>query len=170
MLLSISKQTFPKTQGQLVPMIGIIKRVIPPKDKTKSNSLPILKLRIFSKFVLTFQSFLVSLRGGSLHYQRAPSIKDASKMNRGNKSVREIPCHITQASTPSPQNFFSFGPWLDTLKLERIPIFLALASSGILLFQSFGFRPSGQKMSAAMQKWELPYISRFQFLREVFTQ
>ena len=69
-----------------------------------------------------------------------------------------------------PQNFVSIGPWLDTIKLERNPKFQVLGSSGILLFQSFRIRFLHQEMTAKMQKWGLPYVSRFQFLREVFTQ
>ena len=61
----------------------------------------------------------------------------------------EIPDHIIQASTPPPpsppQNFFSFGPWLDTLKLERNPKFQVLGSSGTLLFQLFRIGPLDQK-------------------------
>ena len=68
------------------------------------------------------------------------------------------------------QNFYSFGPWLDTLKLERNPKFQVLGSSGALLFRLFRIRPSGQKMTAAMQKWGLPCVGWFQFLREVFKQ
>ena len=68
------------------------------------------------------------------------------------------------------QNFFSFGPWLDTLKLERNPKFQVLGSSGTLLFQPFRIEPLDQKMTATMWKCGLPYVSWFQFLREVFTQ
>ena len=57
------------------------------------------------------------------------------------------------------QNFFSFGPWLDTLKLERNTKFQVLGSSGILLFQSFRIGPLDQKVTATMQKWGLPYVS-----------
>ena len=59
----------------------------------------------------------------------------------------------------SLQNFFSFGPWLDTLKLERNPKFQVLGSSGTLLFQPFRIGPLDQKMTATMWKWGLPYIS-----------
>ena len=58
-----------------------------------------------------------------------------------------------------PQNFFSFEPWLDTLKLERNPKFQVLGSSGNPLFQSFRIGPLDQKMTATMQKWGLPYVS-----------
>ena len=57
------------------------------------------------------------------------------------------------------QNFFSFGPWLDTLKLERNSKFQRLGSSGTLLFQSFRIGPLDQKMTATMRKWGLPYVS-----------
>ena len=58
-----------------MPMTGVISGVDTPKDKTKSNPLAGLKVRIFSKPVLSFSSFPVSLREGSLHSQRATSIK-----------------------------------------------------------------------------------------------
>ena len=60
MLLSISKNYFPKIQGQLMPMAGVISGVITPKDKPKSNPLsksnPLarLKVKIFSKSVVSF--------------------------------------------------------------------------------------------------------------------
>ena len=54
MLFSISKHSFPKIQGQLMPMTGVISRVITPKDKTTSNPLARLKVRIFSKSVVSF--------------------------------------------------------------------------------------------------------------------
>ena len=50
MLFSISKQTFSKIQGQLMPMIG----VVTPKDKTELNPLARLKVKIFSKTVVSF--------------------------------------------------------------------------------------------------------------------
>ena len=37
MLFIISKQTFPKLQGQLMPMTGIISGAVMSKHKTKSN-------------------------------------------------------------------------------------------------------------------------------------
>ena len=85
-------------------------------------------------------------------------------------SISSNPYHLIQASTPPPQNFFSFGPWLDILKLERNPKFQVLGSSGTLLFQLFRIGPLDQKMTATMQKWGLPYVSWFQFLRDVFSQ
>ena len=50
-------------------------------------------------------------------------------------SISSNPYHLIQASTPPPQNFFSFGPWLDTLKLQRNSKFQVLGSSETLLFQ-----------------------------------
>ena len=72
----------------------------------------------------------------------------------------EIPYQIIQKKSKStpPQNF-SFGPWLDTLKLERNPKFQVLGSSGTPLFQSFRIGPLHQKLTAMMQKWGLPYVS-----------
>ena len=52
MLFSISKQIFSKIQQ--MPMTGVISGVITPKDKTKSNPLAILKVRLFSKSVVNF--------------------------------------------------------------------------------------------------------------------
>ena len=48
MLFSISK-IFPKVEGQLMPMTGVITGVVTPKDKTKSNPVAREKVRIFSK-------------------------------------------------------------------------------------------------------------------------
>ena len=48
MLFSISKHSFPRIQGQLMRMTGFISGVVTPKDKTKSNPLARLKIRIFS--------------------------------------------------------------------------------------------------------------------------
>ena len=88
------------------------------------------------------------------------------------KKSREIPYQIIQKKIQiqTRQNFFSFGPWLDTLKLEKNPKFQVLGSSGTLLFQPFRIGPLDQKMTATMRKWGLLYVSWFQFLREVFTQ
>ena len=41
MLCSISKQSFPKLLGQLMPRTGVISGVVTPKDKTKSQ-IPLL--------------------------------------------------------------------------------------------------------------------------------
>ena len=49
MLFNISKQTFPKTQGQQMRMTGIISRVVTPKEKTNWNPLATLKVWIFSR-------------------------------------------------------------------------------------------------------------------------
>ena len=55
MFFSISKYSFPKIQGQLIMlMIEVISGVVTPKDKTKSNFLARLKVRIFSKSVVSF--------------------------------------------------------------------------------------------------------------------
>ena len=53
MLLSIPKHSFPGIQGQLMPMTGVISGVDTAKDKTKSNPLARLKVRIFSKSVVS---------------------------------------------------------------------------------------------------------------------
>ena len=85
----------------------------------------------------------------------------------------EIPYQIIQEkpNLHHPlQNFFSFGPWLDTPKLETNPKFQLLGSSGAPLFQSLRIGPLDQKMTARMWKWGLPYVSWFQFLRDVFSQ
>ena len=68
------------------------------------------------------------------------------------------------------QRFFSFRPWLDTLKLEGKRKFQVLGSSGTLIFRPSRTGPWDQKMSFTMQKWGLAYVSRFHFLREVFTE
>ena len=49
MLCSISKQSFPKLPGQLLPMTVVISGVVTPKDKIKSNHLAREKVRILSK-------------------------------------------------------------------------------------------------------------------------
>ena len=54
MVFNISKHSFPKMHGQLMPMTRVITGVVTPKDKTKSNPLARLKVRIFSKSVLSF--------------------------------------------------------------------------------------------------------------------
>ena len=54
MLFSISKHSFPSIQGQLMSMTGVTGGVVTPKDKTKSNPLARLKVKIFSKPVVTF--------------------------------------------------------------------------------------------------------------------
>ena len=54
MLFSISKQTFPKIEGHLMPMTGVISDVVTPEDKTKSNHLGSLKVRILSKSEVSF--------------------------------------------------------------------------------------------------------------------
>ena len=54
MLFTISRQTFPKIQGQLMPMTGVISGVIIPTDKTKSNLLAIIKVGIFPKSLVSF--------------------------------------------------------------------------------------------------------------------
>ena len=56
MLFSISNETFPKIQGQLKAMTRFISEVVTPKDKTDSNTLAILKVRIFSKDVVSLES------------------------------------------------------------------------------------------------------------------
>ena len=43
MLFSVSKHSLPKTQGQLMPMTGIIRGVVTRKDMTKSKPLARLK-------------------------------------------------------------------------------------------------------------------------------
>ena len=68
-------------------MTGVISGVVTPKDKTKSNLLARLKARIFSKSVVSFYSFPVSLRGGTLYSHQLPASKHGSKMNWGNKSA-----------------------------------------------------------------------------------
>ena len=54
MLFSISKHSFPKMEGELMPMTGVISGVVTPKGKTKSKPLARLKVRIFSKTVVGF--------------------------------------------------------------------------------------------------------------------
>ena len=57
MLFSILKHSFPRIQGQLMPMTGVISGVVTPKDKTKSNPLARLKVRIFTKSVNSQMNF-----------------------------------------------------------------------------------------------------------------
>ena len=54
MLFSISKQSFPKLPGHLMPMAGVISGVVTSKDKTKSNPLGREKVRMLSKCVVSF--------------------------------------------------------------------------------------------------------------------
>ena len=65
MLFSISKLSFPKIHGELMPMIGVIKGVITRKDQTKSN--PLARVKVYTP-------------------KELPASKHGSKMNRGNKS------------------------------------------------------------------------------------
>ena len=46
MLFSLSKHSLPIIKGQLMPMTGVISGVATLKDKTKSNPLARLKVRI----------------------------------------------------------------------------------------------------------------------------
>ena len=69
MSFSASKHSFPRIQGQLMPITEVISGVVTPRDKTKSNHLARLKVMIFSKSLVSFYSFPVSLRGGSLQSQ-----------------------------------------------------------------------------------------------------
>ena len=62
------KHSFSRIQDELMPMTGVKSEIVTTKDQIKSNSLPRLKVRIFSKSVVGFySSFPVSLRGESLH-------------------------------------------------------------------------------------------------------
>ena len=54
MFFSISKQSFPKLLGQLMPVIGVASGVVTAKDKTKSNPHAREKVRILSKSVVGF--------------------------------------------------------------------------------------------------------------------
>ena len=54
MVLSIWKHSFPRIQGQLMPMTRVISGFVTPKDKTKSNPLPRIKVRMFWKIVVGF--------------------------------------------------------------------------------------------------------------------
>ena len=45
MLFRISKHSFPKMQGELMPMAGVISGGVTPKDKTRSNPFARLKVR-----------------------------------------------------------------------------------------------------------------------------
>ena len=54
MLFSISKQTFPKIEANLMPMTQVTSVVVTPKVKTKSNPLARLKVRILSKSEVSF--------------------------------------------------------------------------------------------------------------------
>ena len=54
MLFRTSTHPSPKTQGQLMPMSLGISGVVTPNDKTKSNRLANLKIRIFLKCVVGF--------------------------------------------------------------------------------------------------------------------
>ena len=54
MLFSISKQAFPKIEANLMPITRVTSAVVTPKDKTKSNPLARLKVRILSKSEVSF--------------------------------------------------------------------------------------------------------------------
>ena len=54
MLFSRSKQTFPKTEANLMPMTRITCWFVTPKDKTKSNPLASLKVMMLSKSDVSF--------------------------------------------------------------------------------------------------------------------
>ena len=52
MLFSISKQTFPKLQGKLMPITGVTSGVVTAKDKTKSNPKSQDLLKICGNFLV----------------------------------------------------------------------------------------------------------------------
>ena len=54
MLLCISKHSFRRLKGQVMPMAGVISGLVRAKGKTKSNPLARLKVRIFSKSAVGF--------------------------------------------------------------------------------------------------------------------
>ena len=54
MLFGIWKQTFPKLQGQLMPMTGVISGAMISKHKTKLNPFAEQTVKIFSKSVVMF--------------------------------------------------------------------------------------------------------------------
>ena len=54
MLLSISKHSFSRIQGELMPMTRVISGIVTAKDRTKSDPLARLKLWIISNSVLGF--------------------------------------------------------------------------------------------------------------------
>ena len=62
MLCNISKQSFPKLAGQLIPVTGVISGFVTPTGKTKSNSLPREKVKILSKSVVKFLVFLCVIK------------------------------------------------------------------------------------------------------------
>ena len=71
-----------------MPMTEVISGVVTPRDKTKSNPLARLKLRIFSISVVSFYSL------SQCHYDEevytpneVSASKHGSKINRGNKSA-----------------------------------------------------------------------------------
>ena len=65
--------------------------------------------------------------------------------------------------TTPPQNFFSFEPWLDTLKLDKNPKFQALQSSGTLLFQSLRIGLLDQKWLSRCRNGGYPMLADFNF-------
>ena len=81
--------------------------------------------------------------------------------------------HIKKSSWKIPnlhnhlENFFSFGPWLDTLKLDINPKFQVLGSSGTLLFPSFRIGPLDEKKTTTMWKWGLCYVSFYPITLEI---
>ena len=86
MLLSIRKHSFSRIQGQLTHMNGVISGIATPKDKTKSNPLNRIKVRIFSKSEAVFSSFPMSLKEKVYTPNELPESKHGNKINRGNKS------------------------------------------------------------------------------------
>ena len=51
MLFSISKQSFSKLAGKVMPVTGVLSSVITLRDKTKSNILPRERRRTLSELV-----------------------------------------------------------------------------------------------------------------------
>ena len=60
-----------------MPMTEVISGVVTPKDKTKSNPLPRLKVRIFSKSVVTFFPSVIKSRKFTLlmRYHQSMEVK-----------------------------------------------------------------------------------------------
>ena len=67
-------------------MAWVMTGVVTSKDKTKSNSLAIQKVRFITKSVVNFYYCVVSLRGAFIQ-KELPALKCARKMSRDNKSA-----------------------------------------------------------------------------------
>ena len=86
MLFSKSKQSSSKLPSQLMPITGVISRVVTPEEKKKSIPIARQKVRT-SKFVVSSSLSQCHYEEGVFTPKGLPASKHGSKMNRDNKSA-----------------------------------------------------------------------------------